>query len=429
MNLFRLPGLARPDPFQISTGSARVVVGAPHHGTRPEVDADLGSGPVALALADRLAGRVVVVSNLRRTVDVNKDPRGLDPGVRGHAVRYQNELFQGLPGLVIEIHGHVSGQYTIEVTTGFDLDPSVAADAAYLEKLRLFKGALPGAVAAKTGMTPTVGIFPLDADVRKAATGTFTFQKIRRARNLAGLEWFGLHIELHAALRTSKAAKAPAYIDALGTALAQAVRQSFGEVDRATALIPARSDQGAGVCETAGEGVDLTVAQVPEKYILQPVVLLNAADLEALGVLEGDRLVLCNGGESVAARAAALQTVRAGQAGVPERLRRQVGLEVRQKVRVARASAAVSEGPARAAPYLALGEIRAGGAAWMAPADLERLGLTPGSMARFNGVPASVQSDPALPGRVLALGSETAGRLGCTIGEVLAVEPFKGGGL
>ena len=57
MNLFRLPGLARPDPFQISTGSARVVVGAPHHGTRPEVDADLGSGPVALALADRLAGR------------------------------------------------------------------------------------------------------------------------------------------------------------------------------------------------------------------------------------------------------------------------------------------------------------------------------------------------------------------------------------
>jgi hypothetical protein len=116
------------DHFQIVEGELPIVVGAPHHGTRPNVDADRGTGPIALALAQRLNARAVIVSDLRRTADVNKDPTRLAFTVRAHALRYQNEMFRATPPLVIEVHGHVSGQYAIELTTGFDLDPTAPSD-------------------------------------------------------------------------------------------------------------------------------------------------------------------------------------------------------------------------------------------------------------------------------------------------------------
>ena len=92
------------DHFQIVEGTAPVAVGAPHHGTRPNVDADLGTGTIALELAQRLKARAVVVHDLRRKVDVNKNPARLAPNVRAHALRYQNEMFHAEPRLVIEVH-------------------------------------------------------------------------------------------------------------------------------------------------------------------------------------------------------------------------------------------------------------------------------------------------------------------------------------
>jgi hypothetical protein len=74
-----------------------------------------------------IEGRAVVVSNLRRTVDANKNPLRLGQTMHHYAMRYQNELFQARPCLVIEVHGRVSGQYDVELTTGFDLDPDAPA--------------------------------------------------------------------------------------------------------------------------------------------------------------------------------------------------------------------------------------------------------------------------------------------------------------
>ena len=85
----------RTDHFQIIPGVTPIVIGAPHHGTRPNVDADIGAGPIALALAARLNSRAVIVSDLCRTVDVNKNPANLGSRVRHHAIRYQNEMFAG----------------------------------------------------------------------------------------------------------------------------------------------------------------------------------------------------------------------------------------------------------------------------------------------------------------------------------------------
>ena len=120
------------DPFSIIQGSQPIVVAAPHHGTRPNVDADLVTGPIALALASRLNARVVIVNDLRRTVDVNKNPLGLQKNVRHYALRYQNEVFCDLPPLVIEVHGHVSGRYPIELCSGFDLDSDLPGDILFL---------------------------------------------------------------------------------------------------------------------------------------------------------------------------------------------------------------------------------------------------------------------------------------------------------
>ena len=222
MNIFTLS-----DHFQIIPGSQPIALGAPHHGARPNVAADRGAGPIALALAQRLGARAVVVSDLRRTVDVNKNPLQLSRLVRSHALRYQNEMFRQRPSLIIEIHGHVSGQYDVEITTGFDLDPRSAADAPYLERLSRLKQQLPAALAGRLGQRPSVGVYPLDRDVEKTATNTFTFQKIRRARRLAGLKWYGLHIELNAAMRVGPQAEKPAAINALADVFAAAILDAF----------------------------------------------------------------------------------------------------------------------------------------------------------------------------------------------------------
>ncbi len=427
MKIFHIVSVIRPDPFKIAPGSQRLAVGAPHHGTHPQVEADLGTGPICLALAAQLGARAVVASDLRRIVDVNKSPLGLDKAVRLYAIRYQNELFCELPRLVIEIHGHISGKYDIEISTGFDLDPAIPADGAYLEKLHRLREALPGAVASRAGLQPTVGIYPLNPDVHNAATSTFTFQKIRRARNLAGLEWFGLHIELSAAFRTSKQSRSPAFVESLGATLATAISETFGSNDLPQTFIPTRAEPGIGIHDS-GEGVLLKIQPVPQEYALQPVVLLNPGDLERLGVLDSDRLILSNGDESIQAAAMTSQAVRSGQAGLPERLRSQINLKLHQLARVSAAAPPVPGAANHSVPYLALGAIRPQGRSqvWIAPGEIDRLRLGTADVLQLKGLPVTLQSDPSLPCRVMAVSKDVAEKLVCTIGEVLPVVQSNG---
>jgi hypothetical protein len=115
------------DHFQIVEGELPIVVGAPHHGTRPNVDADRGTGPIALALAQRLNARAVIVSDLRRTADVNKDPTRLASPC-AHALRCRTKCSAPRHPWSSKC-SHVSGQYAIELTTSFDLDPAAPSDA------------------------------------------------------------------------------------------------------------------------------------------------------------------------------------------------------------------------------------------------------------------------------------------------------------
>jgi formylmethanofuran dehydrogenase subunit D len=414
----------RTDHFQIISGGAPIVVGAPHHGARANMDADIGTGPIALALAEKLDSRAVVVSDLRRTVDVNKNPANMGNRVRHHAVRYQNEMFAGLPRLIIEIHGHVLGQYPVEITSGFDLDPDVPGDAAFLDRLQILKQRLPGALAGKLGKTYATGVYPLDRDVKKTATNTFTFQKIRRARNLTGQEWYGIHVELAADLRTSEHAKSQGYAEALADALAQAIRSAFEPLPAQGASIPIR----AGMIEESG--VNFIALAASEEIVHQSVVALNPQDVEALGVLQGDSVSLVNHGEELRANVKSSSSVRQGYAAIPARSRAQLNINPKDYITIMRSVSRKSSNPDVANPHFVAGEIRPQKSAriWMNPEDMQRLNLQSGNgvelkqpnAAALNSI--TLEADAALTNRVVAVSAELAQRRDITIGEVFMIE-------
>ncbi len=428
--------LSAPDPFRIVAGQAPIAVGAPHAGSRPGVDADLGTGAIALALAASLGARAVVVSDLRRMVDVNKNPQRLDRGVRAYATRYQNEVFDGGPRLLIEIHGQARGRYSVEVATGFDLDPSAVGDALYLERLRVLRQSLPVALAGRTGQNVSVGVYPLDRDVGKAATNTFTFQKVRRARHLAGVEWYGLHIELDPALRTGRWARSPGHAEALAEGLAIAIRAAFLSLPPEGAGLP---DDGSS-CEPGREALPpaalishvFQVVAAPAAAVGDEAVTVHPDDLLALGALDGDAVLLRHGGEQVHSLITPSRTVRPGHVALPARLRHQIGLGPRGRVALAR----LAPGAARAAAAadrgasVVIGEARRSPEdwVWMAGCEIERTGLRAGRPVLVQGQPemppinsVTLQADPALPPRAAAVSMALMDRLGLTCGEVITL--------
>ncbi len=413
------------DHFQIVPGSQPIVVGAPHHGTRPNVAADRGAGPIALALAQRLGARAVVVSDLRRTVDVNKNPLQLSRLVRSHALRYQNEMFRQRPSLIIEIHGHVSGQYDVEITTGFDLDPHSAADAPYLERLARLKQQMPAALAGRLGRRPSVGVYPLDRNVEKTATNTFTFQKIRRARSLAGLKWYGLHIELNAAMRTGPQAKKPAYINALADVFAAVILDAFAPLPDEGDRLPQLT-----VRQTAVSPRTLKIVAAPAACVSRNIAIVHPDELNKLDALDGDAVLLQNGLEELRSVIAPSHTVQPGQIAVPARLRRQISADINNRIAVGRLTAVAAQ-PARTAhnSYV-LGAARpdSGRHLWLSPDDLAQAGWDVGQAIYAQGQPhllpvntITAQSDPNLPPRIVSASGRVTDRLSLTLGEVITL--------
>jgi hypothetical protein len=424
MNPFNLT-----DSFQVVPGTVPVVVAAPHHGSRPNVDADRGTGPIALALAARLGASAVVVHDLRRMVDVNKDPAGLSSAVRGYALRYQNELFREMPRLVIEIHGHISGQYEVEVATGFELNADQPRDALFGEKLEVLKQMLPGALATRTGRRPTVGVHPLDRDVRNTATATFTFQKIRRARNLARVECYGLHIELGQELRPSRPDSSPEFVEAVAGGLAAAIHAAFEPLPDVTVLpggAPAAVDSSAALLSP----LELRVRQAPADSRDQ-VLVVHPADLEALGALDGDTVLLCYGGEEMALTVMPSRTVRAGLAGVPAAVCHRLGLGKKSRVMVGRPARPGLAPAARAINAAMVVQVRRSRdrEVWLRPAEMERMSLPveaaiatqgPGTLMPVNST--VLHADPALPPCSAALSTALMNLLGLTLGEVVIIQ-------
>ncbi|NOZ05187.1 MAG: hypothetical protein GXP41_02375 [Chloroflexi bacterium] len=409
-----------------------ISVGAPHHGTRPNVAADRETGPIAQALATQLHARAVVVSDLRRTVDVNKNPLTLGARVRHHALRYQNALFEQQPRLIIEVHGHVTGNYAVEVSSGFDLNPDAPADALYLAALDSLKQGLPVALAGRIGRRPSVGVYPLDRDVKNPATNTFTFQKIRRARQRAGMAWYGLHIELDAGLRTAESCKAAGYVDALANALATAIQAAFdpllaGDDDDVVGSLPptfVERPADSRACK-------LRAKSAPRKYAIGQVAVVHPEQLKVLNALEGDTLLLRHGDEEMRCTVVPSRTVRPGEVAMPARIRRQLGVGRWSHVTVRRSdrhSAPAVPSTAAGGGYVVVQEQRAARDRhiWLSPGDAERLGLRAGEPLTLWGQPdvspvsgVAWAGDDTLAARSAALSEPAMKSLLLTLGEVV----------
>jgi hypothetical protein len=181
-----------------------VVIAAPHDGDDMDSCCDGNSGLIAGRLADHLGATLVLARNLRRLVDVNKDPEtSSDPRLAEWRRRYQRCVFQSSPLLLMEIHGHVSGNFDLEISTGY-----AGIDSLYRRRLACYHQAVlsaldrtwqPGGPLAAI-KKPTLGVFPLDCRVRLRATKTYTFQLVRALR-LLGYPCYGLHVEVHRYLR------------------------------------------------------------------------------------------------------------------------------------------------------------------------------------------------------------------------------------
>ncbi len=434
------------DPFQISRGSAAIVVGAPHHGSRPNVEADCGTGPITLALAGRLKGNSVVVSDMRRLVDVNKDPRRLDKHLRHHAIRYQNEIFAGRPGLIIEIHGHTTGHHDIEVSTGFELDLTIPADCEYLEKLSLLRQMIPAGIQSRLGRRPTVGVWPLDRDVAKTATNTFTFQKVRRARHLAGLNWYGLHIEINAALRVGQGNQignikqlSPQVVQALADAIADAIQQSFEPLPPKDSSIPLHNEANAEGRVLSEQSY--SVSRMPDGYISDNYVLLHPDSLNDLGALEGDTVIIKRNEDELSSQVVISQMVPKDQAGITSRMLNQVNAKPGQKVTLIRLAKHISKKSSQS-DGACITQAMVAHQIW--PDKLPKIWLSSNELECFNlklnaptriaysmGLPViqiqKLDIEESLPLHAVMLSQGLANKLGITLGETLRLDQAEHG--
>lgn len=416
------------DSFQIELGSQPIVVGAPHHGTRQGVNADIATGPIAQELAHMLAARCVIVSDLRRTVDVNKNPRSLPANLRQYALHYQNEMFWGLPQLIIEVHGHVRGQYPIEISSGFQLDPSFEGDAYFLDRLKILKDKLPAKLRSKLGLSTSVGVYPLDADVKKTATDTYTFQKIRRARNRVGMPWFGLHIELAAQFRIGERAKEPEFVKALAQSLSESIRAAFMPLPKRDAFIATHAEMGDDELYVRAA---LQVAIAREDDSLKLLAGLNPADASTLGLIEGDSIPLYNHAEKLKLPVAFSSHVRRHSIALPARLRHQLDLQAGDSVSVLgqdSSQATLSLAPAQPFVIGAIGYFE-DATLRMHPADIARLQPAPSGGLALRGPfhadtaqSAALVADDTTLLRSVVLSKALAQKMELTSGDILMIE-------
>lgn len=208
-----------------------VVVAAPHHGYIP--GCDYYTKEVAAMLAGELGAALVVAENMRPLVDLNKDPElAPTPETRNLCLTYQQYALAGQVSLFLELHGHVNGNYDVEISCGFTPDPLYAFDRELIARLLALKTALQNQLDQgwRSDLIlppPSIGIYPFDPDVVMKATRTYLFRKIRYEQlNLRRI--FGIHIEISKDYKSGKF-DTPTYLcqKALVKYLAEGIKEAF----------------------------------------------------------------------------------------------------------------------------------------------------------------------------------------------------------
>lgn len=341
-----------------------LVVAAPHHGPRGTPFSrghDVHTGSVASSLSRALEGTCVVAHELRTFVDLNKDPSGARQETlvrhlgrlafreadRRLKLYYQSQLFAVTPSTVIEIHGHAHGVYDIEVSTGCQLDERVEQDKTLIVALRAFEAALVSALSESPAFRdapPTVGMYPLNPAVRFAATGTHTFNKVEKLREL-GVNIAGLHIELSKALRPDpELEESEAHYHELTRCLMLAVQAFTKSSESALAFdfkdrLLGDFSSGRGEVATVLGGRTLTLRPIPKSLVSRRVAALCGRDMQELGLMEGHPILIGADPEflnHIELQATTANALRAGSVGIAKKFRDELALAANAEVYLGR---------------------------------------------------------------------------------------------
>jgi hypothetical protein len=323
-----------------------IVIAAPHHAGQisPFVSGhDKETGRIAEFIAREMNARAVVAEELRTFIDINKDPMenlsqySPEGALAAKYMRlfYQSQIFHGIPNLVIEIHGHVKGNYDIEVSSGSELTSDVIQDKPAIEGLSVLRETLTHELK---GSDISAGVFPLDRDVYYQAKKTYTFLRIERLREL-GLPISGLHIEIHKKLRElilscdERGAKPPDFLRALVAALWAYLKSdrisAKKELDRKDILLDLFSDPAVSRAFRLLRDKPFIVQMAPKDMVKKDAILLNGKDLAGMNLEEGENIWVSNnikGREAIEVECLKSDR-RPGTAGLARRFRSTLGVD------------------------------------------------------------------------------------------------------
>jgi hypothetical protein len=293
-----------------------IVVAAPHHarGGTPLSDGhDVNTGYLAELLAEKLNAKCIVVDELRTFVDINKNQiapaqlaDGDHPGRKAFKevdkrlkLFYQSQVFADNPNCIIEIHGHRTGVFDYEVSTGFKLDKKVKQDRSLIAALGGFKTVLINKLKASNllnGDAMQIGVYPLDPQVKFVASGTQTFNKIEKLREM-GLNIAGLHIEILERYRPNPNNDVNRKLyDAMAECIKDAVINFIHALGKPVEF--EFKDYlfngfffGSKKLERL-TGSAYQVQQVPRELLGKNLAVFSIKELRQLGLEDGDRIVL-----------------------------------------------------------------------------------------------------------------------------------------
>lgn len=334
--------------IQFSSSDNSIVIGAPHeaHPDSPLAGGhDVDTGPVALKLAEILGAKCVIFSEFRAFVDVNKNPymNQSELNQTGQLVAkrmklfYQSQLFSGFPLVIIEIHGHVTGNYDVEISSGSELDKQFPLDIVQLKALEKLKNSLARHL---NDLDISHGIYPLDSDIHFKASKTYTFQRIDWLRQL-GIPIFGLHIELHKKLRRRiegilETKEHRRFIDVLLGAL----RLYINDIKKHSKRAYEPQKTLVHVFDDSLVKIDFqvalphTVQMAPRELIGRDVALLNVKDMQELGIKQGDVIFISkfrDGSQAIKVECTPGDRHH-GTISIPKQLREQLQIEKGEKM-------------------------------------------------------------------------------------------------
>ena len=340
----------------------KIVIAAPHEapsGTPLSDGHDVNTGALAKLLSKQLAAKSVVVSELRTFVDINKDPfvsesaaLAGNPGKKAFMqadkllkLYYQSQIFQGMPDIIIEVHGHETGKYDIEVSTGFSLNKNVEQDKVLVNALQIFKSTLEKALSESSVFSkklPAVGVYPLDSDVKFTAGGTHTFNKIEKLREL-GVPISGLHIEIHKKLRPKLTnSRSTDLYSALSDCLMKGIQEFLSSLNNNTEFdfkeyLFTNFAFDRGYEPILIDETPFVVQQIPREFVNVHAAVLNSSDKKKYDLKDNESLMLSRDEsfeESLDLKAAESDRIKKGYIGISQKDRKKLNIRLGEDVYV-----------------------------------------------------------------------------------------------